>query len=67
MEPEYRDNMTKQIPVFKLDIRRNKMEFIRGFKQVASGGSFGIMQMVYEDVARPGREDQARNQARWDQ
>ena len=37
MEGEQRD---KQIPVFRLDGRRNKMEFIRGFKQVAD--HFGI-------------------------
>ena len=37
MERDYRDDRDnpEQIPVFKLDGRRNKMEFIRGFKQVA--------------------------------
>ena len=61
MESEHRD---KQIPVFKLDGRKNKMEFIRGFKQVAD--HFGITIMVYEDTNRPADEDEAGSQARWD-
>ena len=61
MEGEHRD---KQIPVFRLDGRKNKMEFIRGFKQVAD--HFGITRMVYEDIARPAGEDEAGSQAKWD-
>ena len=61
MEGEQRD---KQIPVFRLDGRRNKMEFICGFKQVAD--HFGITRMVYEDIARPAGEDEAGSQAKWD-
>ena len=57
-------HLTKQIPVFKLDGRKNKMEFIRGFKQVAD--HFGITRMVYEDINRPADEDEAGSQARWD-
>ena len=51
MEAEHRDYLMKQIPVFKLDGRKNKMEFIRGFRQVAD--HFGITRMIFEDVARP--------------
>ena len=61
---EHRDNLTKQILVFRLDGHKNKMECIRGFRQVAD--HFGITRMEYEDVARPVDEDEAGNQAKWD-
>ena len=64
MEAEHRYNLTKQTPVFKLDGCKNKMEFIRGFRQVAD--HFRITRMIYEDVARPADEDEAGLQARWD-
>ena len=64
MEAEHRYNLTKQTPVFKLDGCKNKMEFIRGFRQVAD--HFRITRMIYEDVARPADEDEAGPQARGD-
>ena len=41
-----RDN--DQLPVFKLDGRRNKMEFIRGFRRVAE--HYHITEIVYDNV-----------------
>ena len=39
----------------KLDGRRNKMDFIRGFPGVAA--RFGITGMVYDGTPRPGAGD----------
>ena len=44
-------NDLKHLPVFKLDGRWNKMEFICGFPMIAD--HFGVCWMVYENVARP--------------
>ena len=49
-----RDNVTKQITVLKLDGRRNKMVFIRGFE------------IIYDGVARPEAENEQGVQAAWD-
>ena len=46
----------KQIPVFKLDGRRNKMVFIRGFETVAD--HFHIRGIIYDGVPRPGAENE---------
>ena len=58
------NNDVKHLPVFKLDGRRNKMEFIRGFPMIAD--NFGVGQIIYENVARPVRGDDLaeRQQAR---
>ena len=45
------NNDVKHLPVFKLNGRRYKMEFIRGFTMIAD--HFGVRRMVYENVARP--------------
>ena len=41
----------KHLPVFKLDGRRNKMEFIRSFPGVAD--HYGVRAIMYENVPRP--------------
>ena len=64
MERDYRDD-PKQIPVFKLDGRRNKMEFIRGFKQVAD--HFKIKDIIYDGVPRPVDDDEHGTRAAWDE
>ena len=58
-----RDN-EKQIPVFKLDGRCNKMVFIRGFETVAD--HFHIRGIIYDGVPRPGAENEHGVQAAWD-
>ena len=60
-----RDNTTKQIPVFKLDGHKSKMEFIRGFKQVLD--HFGITGIIYDSVPRPVDEDEHGTRAAWDE
>ena len=45
----------KQLPVFRLDGRRNKMEFIRGFKRVVE--HYHITELVYDNLARPAHGD----------
>ena len=58
-------NDAKHLPVFKLDGRRNKMEFIRGFPMIAD--HFGVRRIIYEDVARPiGGDELAERQLAWD-
>ena len=59
------NNDAKHLPVFKLDGRKNKMEFIRGFPGIAD--HFGVRRMIYENLARPvGGDDLAERQAQWD-
>ena len=57
------DNVTKQIRV-KLDGRRNKMVFIRGFETVAD--HFGIRGIINDGVERPEAENEHGIQAAWD-
>jgi len=57
------NNDAKHLPVFKLDGRKNKMEFIRGFPGIAD--HFGVRRIIYEDLARP-EGDLAERQAQWD-
>ena len=55
----------RHLQVFKLDGRRNKMEFIRGFPGVAA--RFGIEGIIYEGTPRPGAaEELAEARANWD-
>ena len=51
----------RHLQVFKLEGRRNKMDFIRGFPGVAS--RFGIEGIVYEGAPRP-EDGEARTE--WD-
>ena len=58
-------NDAKHLPVFKLDGRRNKMEFIRGFPGIAD--HYGVRRIIYEEMARPvGGDDLAERQLAWD-
>ena len=60
------NNDAKHLPVFKLDGRKNKMEFIRGFPGIAD--HFGVRRIIYEDLARPvGGDNLAERQAAWDE
>ena len=63
MEQEYRDNINtmKQILVFKLDGCKNKMQVIRGFKQVSD--HFGITGIIYNGIPRSVDEDEKRRRA----
>ena len=55
----------RHLQVFKLDGRRNKMEFIRGFPGVAA--RFGIEGIIYEGTPRLGLvKELAEAQANWD-
>ena len=55
----------KHLPVFKLDGRRNKMEFIRSFPGIAD--HYGVRAIIYENVLRPENgDDLAERQAQWD-
>ena len=55
----------KHLPVFKLDGRRNKMEFIRGFPGVAD--HFGVREIIYGNIPRPaGGDHLAERQEDWD-
>ena len=59
------NNDVKHLPVFKLDGRRNKMEFIRGFPGVAD--HFGVREIIYGNIPRPaGGDDLAERQEGWD-
>ena len=60
---EARDDVTKQILVFKLDRRLNKMVSIWGFETVAD--HFGIRGIIYDGVARPEAENDHGVQAVW--
>ena len=58
-------NDVKHLPVFKLDGRRNKMEFIRGFPGIAD--HYGVREMIYGNVPRPDAGDNlAERQVAWD-
>ena len=58
-------NDTNHLPVFKLDGRCNKMEFIEGFPMIAD--HFGVRRIIYENVARPvGGDDLEERQLAWD-
>ena len=55
----------RHLQVFKLEGRRNKMDFIRGFPGVAA--RFGITGMVYDGTPRPGAgDDNAEARGEWD-
>ena len=55
----------RHLQVFKLDGRRNKMEFISGFPGVAA--RFGIEGIIYDGTPRPGAaEELAEARANWD-
>ena len=55
-----------QLPVFKLDGRRNKMEFIRGFRRVAE--HYHITEIVYDNLPRPADGDNLEERrAAWDE
>jgi hypothetical protein len=55
----------KHLPVFKLDGRRNKMEFIRSFPGIVD--HYGVREMIYGNIARPiGGDDLAEHQLEWD-
>ena len=55
----------RHLLVFKLDGRRDKMEFIRGFPGVAE--RFGFTEIIYGGRARPGAGDElAEARAEWD-
>ena len=55
----------RHLLVFKLDGRRDKMEFIRGFPGVAE--RFGFAEIIYGGRARPGAGDElAEARAEWD-
>ena len=57
---------TKHLQVFKLQGRRNRMEFIDGFPGVAS--AFKVKDLIYDGVARPHNgDDLEERQAIWDQ
>ena len=57
---------TKHLQVFKLQGRRNRMEFIDGFPGVAS--AFKVKDLIYDGVARPHNGDNLEErQAIWDQ
>ena len=59
------NNDTKHVPVFKLDGRRNKMEFIRGFPGVTD--HFGVREIIYGNAPRPvGGDGLAERQEEWD-
>jgi len=56
----------KALKVFKLQGRRNRMEFIDGFPGVAS--AFKVKDLIYDGVARPHNgDDLEERQAIWDQ
>ena len=55
----------RHLLVFKLDGRRDKMEFIRGFPGVAA--RFGFEGLIYDGLPRPGAGDErAEARAEWD-
>ena len=55
----------RHLQVFKLEGRRNKMDFIRGFPGVAA--RFGITGMIYDGTPRPGTgDDNAEAREEWD-
>ena len=55
----------RHLQVFKLEGRRNKMDFIRGFPGVAA--RFGITGMIYDGTPRPGAgDDNAEARGEWD-
>ena len=55
----------RHLLVFKLDGRRDKMEFIRGFPGVAE--RFGFTEIIYGGRARPGAgAELAEARAEWD-
>ena len=58
-------NDVKHLPVFKLDGRQNKMEFIRGFRGIAD--HYGVHEIIYGNVPRPDAGDNlAERQVAWD-
>ena len=46
----------RHLQVFKLEGRRNKMDFIRGFPGVAN--RFGITGIIYDGTPKPGAGDE---------
>ena len=55
----------KHLPVFKLDERRNKMDFIRSCPGIAD--PYGVREMIYDNIPRPvGGDDAAERQLEWD-
>ena len=55
----------RHLQVFKLEGRRNKMDFIRSFPGVAN--RFGITGIIYDGTPRPGAgDDNAEARGEWD-
>ena len=55
----------RHLQVFKLNSRRNKMDFIHGFPGVAA--RFGITGIIYDGMPRPGvGDDKAEAREEWD-
>ena len=57
----------KRLPVFKLQGRKNRMEFITDFPGIAD--HFHVTELIYADTPRPrgGLEDSEMRQAAWDE
>ena len=61
------NNDIKHLPIFELDGRRDKMEFIiiRGFPGVAD--HFGVCKIIYGNIPRPvGGDNLVERQESWD-
>ena len=57
----------KRLPVFKLQGRKNRMEFITDFPGIAD--HFHVTELIYEDIPRlrGDQEDSEARQAAWDE
>ena len=57
----------KRLPVFKLQGRKNQMEFITDFPAIED--HFHVTELIYADTPRPrgGRDDSEALQAAWDE
>ena len=54
----------QQLPVFRLDGRKNRMDFINYFPTIAH--RFGFSEIIYDRVERPDGQGDGQARARWD-